>query len=79
MHNTIDMSSDHRKTYSIELKYLKELQDIKNRNLINKIRAYDTEMLHRVHKLRKRLKKETDPKIRRKLLKKYNELTKIIN
>ena len=50
-----------------------------NRNVINKIRAYDTEMLHRVHKLRKRLKKETDPKIRRKLLKKYNELTKIIN
>ena len=51
MHNTIDMSSDQRKTYSIELKYLKELQDIINRNLINKIRAYDTEMLHRVHKL----------------------------
>ena len=50
-----------------------------NRNVINKIRAYDTEMLHRVHKLRKRLKKETDPKIRQKLLKKYNELSKIIN
>jgi hypothetical protein len=69
------MSGDQRSTHSIEQKY----QDIKNRNLINKIRAYDTEMLHRVHKLRKRLKKETDPKIRRKLLKKYNELTKIIN
>ena len=73
------MSGDQRSTYLIEQKYLKELQDIKNWNLINKIRAYDTEMLHRVHKLRKRLKKETDPKIRRKLLKKYNELTKIIN
>ena len=73
------MSGDQRSTYSIEQKYLKELQDIKNRNLRNKIRAYDTEMLHRVHKLRKRLKKETDPKIRRKLLKKYNELSKIIN
>ena len=73
------MSGNERSTFSIEQKYLKELQDIKNRNLINKIRAYDTEMLHRVHKLRKRLKKETDPKIRRKLLKKYNELSKIIN
>ena len=73
------MSGNERSTYSIEQKYLKELQHIKNRNLINKIRAYDTEMLHRVHKLRKRLKKETDPKIRRKLLKKYNELSKIIN
>ena len=47
--------------------------------MINKIRAYDTEMLHRVIKLRKKLKNESDPKIRRKLLKKYNELTKIIN
>ena len=73
------MSGNERSMYSIEQKYLKEIQDIKNRNLINKIRAYDTEMLHRVHKLRKRLKKETDPKIRRKLLKKYNELSKIIN
>ena len=73
------MSGAEKSTYSIEQKYLKQLQDIKNRNVINKIRAYDTEMLHRVHKLRKRLKKETDPKIRRKLLKKYNELTKIIN
>lgn len=73
------MSGNERSTFSIEQKYLKELQDIKNRNLINKIRAYDTEMLHRVHKLRKRLKKETDPKIRQKLLKKYNELSKIIN
>ena len=70
------MSDDQRSTYLIEQKYLKELQDIKDRNLINKIRAYDTEILHRVHKLRKRLKKEMDPKIRRKLLKKYNELTK---
>ena len=73
------MSGAKRSTYSIEEKYIKQLQDIKNRNVINKIRAYDTEMLHRVHKLRKRLKKETDPKIRRKLLKKYNELSKIIN
>ena len=73
------MSGDQRSTYSIEEKYFKELQDIKNRNIINKIRAYNTIMLHHVHKLRKRLKKETDPKIRRKLLKKYNELTKIIN
>jgi len=73
------MSGAKRSTYSIEEKYIKQLQDIKNRNVINKIRAYDTEMLHRVHNLRKRLKIETDPKIRRKLLKKYNELTKIIN
>ena len=73
------MSGDERSTYSIEEKYLKELQDIKNRNLINKIRAYDSEMLHHVHKLHKKLKKELDPKIQCKLLKKYNELTKIIN
>ena len=51
------MSGDQRSMYLIKQKYLKELQDIKNRNLINKIRAYDTEMLHRVHNLRKRLKK----------------------
>ena len=53
------MSGNERSMYSIEQKYLKEIQDIKNRNLINKIRAYDTEMLH-LHKLRKRLR--ADPR-----------------
>ena len=48
------------------------------RGSVRLIKVYDSEMLHRVHKLRKKLKKESDPKIRRKLLKKYTELTKII-
>ena len=42
------------------------------------MKMYDSAMLHRVHKLRKRLKTETDPRIRRKLLKKYKKLTKVI-
>ena len=36
-------------------------------------------MLRRVYKLREKLKHELDPKIRRELRKKYNELKKTIN
>ena len=47
--------------------------------LIHDMKVYDKKMLHRVHKLREKLKYEMDPKIRRELRIKYNKLKKRIN